>query len=169
MISVNDRERIRRAHFDEKWSRRRIDEVDGHDRRTINKALANAEAATYGGKVPRHAPMLGAWHERLDALIAESDKLPGKQRLTAQRIYDIVQGEGFAGSIPSIERYVYGLLAAAEDTQRYFCRWTGILAMTPSADWGEAQVDLAGERMVVQFLLLRTFHASHLCAPTKFK
>lgn len=158
MISVNDRERIRRAHFDEKWSRRRIEREMGHDRRTINKALASAEAETYKRKVPRHAPVLGSWHKRLDALMAESEKLPRKQRLTAQRIYDIVQGEGFAGSKPSIERYVYGRRREKKRPEVFLpLDWDP--GDDAQADWGEAQVDMAGERIVVQFLLLRACYS----------
>lgn len=158
MISVDDRERIRRAHFDEKWSRRRIEREMGHDRRTINKALASAEEEPYKRKVPRRAPVLGSWQARLDALIAESESLPRKQRLTAQRIFEIVQREGFAGSLPSIERYVYGARRQKKRPDVFLpLDWDP--GDDAQADWGEAQVDLAGDRMVVQFLLMRACYS----------
>ncbi len=87
MISVDEREQIRRAYFIENKSIRRIARELGHSRKTVRKALESAEAPMYTLSAPRDAPVLGPYKARIDELLDENETLPRKQRYTARRIY----------------------------------------------------------------------------------
>lgn len=87
MISVEDRERIRRAYFTEKKSQRQIAKELGHSRKTVRKALESAEPSSYRIRKPREAPVLGPYKGRIDEILEENEQLPRKQRYTGHRIY----------------------------------------------------------------------------------
>jgi IS30 family transposase len=90
MLTVKDRAAIRRAFFIEEKSIREIARELHHSRKTIRKALASAEAETYTQTQPRPAPVLGPYKARIDALLAENESLPRKQRYTGERICDLL-------------------------------------------------------------------------------
>lgn len=87
MISVEDREKIRRAYFVEHKSLRQIAKELHVACMTISKAIGSAEAETYQLSVPRTAPRLGPYQSRIDELLAENEHLPPKQRYTSHKIY----------------------------------------------------------------------------------
>ena len=94
MIKVDKIERIRRAYYVEGQSMRQIEREIHHSWRTIKKALASAEVGSYRLKEPREAPVLGAYKARIKELLAQNEQLPGKHRLTGQRIFKLVWDEG---------------------------------------------------------------------------
>lgn len=75
MISVEDRERIRRAYFTEKKSQRQIAKELGHSRKTVRKALESAEPSSYRIRKPREAPVLGPYKDRIDEILEENERL----------------------------------------------------------------------------------------------
>ena len=106
MISVEDREQIRRAYFIEQKSLRQIASELHVSRKTIGKALASAEADVYTLKKPRPAPILDPVKSRIDALLAENAKLPPKQRYTGHLIFKELVQAGYQGSEPTVRRYI---------------------------------------------------------------
>ena len=98
MITVKDRENIRRAYFIEQKSVREIAKELGHSRKTVRKALESAEPGQYTLAEKRGAPVLGAYKERIDQLLVENAKLPPKQRYTTHKIFQQVQTAGYSGS-----------------------------------------------------------------------
>ena len=73
MISVEQREKIRRAYFVEEKSIRQIARELECSRPSVRKAIASAEAATYTLTVPRPAPVLGPYKERIKEVLAENE------------------------------------------------------------------------------------------------
>ena len=71
MLTVEDREAIRRAYFVEEKSIREIARELHHSRKTVRKALASAEAESYRLSGTRAAPVLGPYKARIDELLAE--------------------------------------------------------------------------------------------------
>jgi len=141
---VEDREQIRRAFHIEKKSRRQIERDLGHDRRTMaprtatfNKALANAEPGPYKTSAPRASPVLGQWRERIQALWNENKDLPRKQRLTAKRIFELIQAEGYSGSEQSVRRHVR-LRYKADQAPPIFLKLEYDPGKDAQFDWGEA-------------------------------
>jgi len=106
MRTVEDYEAIRRAYFIEKQSIRAIHRRLGYDLDTIRKAIVDAGPKPYKLAKPREAPVIGPYKQRIDELLQESKKQRRKQRYTAHRIFEILRGEGYAGSEGAIHNYV---------------------------------------------------------------
>lgn len=98
MITVENREEIRRAYYNENKSIRQIAREQRRSRHTVAKALLSAEPEGYTLKEERAAPVLGPYKARLDELLKENESMPRKQRRTGHLIYTLIQGEGYAGS-----------------------------------------------------------------------
>ena len=98
MITVEKWEEIRRLYHVEKKSMRRIMAETGHSWRTVKRAIKSEEPGKYRLKQPRDAPVLGAYKERIEGLLAENEKLPRKQQYTSLRIYAVLKEEGYLGS-----------------------------------------------------------------------
>jgi hypothetical protein len=79
----------------------------GHTRKTIKKALAQAEPPGYDLTVIRTAPLLGPFKVRINEFLAQNEQLPPKQRYTGKRIYEEIQQAGYQGNLSSIQVYVW--------------------------------------------------------------
>ena len=114
MISVEQREKIRRAYFVEEKSIRQIARELKCSRPTVRKAITSPEPAAYTLSVPRPAPVLGPYKERIKELLAENERLPRKQRYTGRKIYQTIQKEGYAGSESTVRSYIAELRQTEE-------------------------------------------------------
>jgi transposase len=154
MLKVDKIERIRQAYYREGKSMREIEREYHHSWRTIKKALASPEEGQYTLKEPRQAPVLGPYKERIQALLAKNETLPGKHRLTGHRIFQLLQKEGYAGSESGVLVYLWQLRKAKRKVKVYLP-----LEFEPGedgqVDWGEAQVILNGVLVTVQLFVLR--------------
>lgn len=154
MIKVDKIEQIRRAYYVEGKSMRQIAREYRHSRHTIKKALASPEEGSYSLKEPRAAPVLGPYKDRLEELLAENDRLPGKHRLTGHRMFQLLRQEGYGGSEAGVRVYLWRLRKAKRPVKVYLP-----LEFEPGedgqVDWGEAQVILNGELVTVQIFVLR--------------
>ena len=154
MIQLEEIEAIRRAYFLEGLSIREIARQHRHGRPVIRKAIASPKPAGYKLKKPRPAPVLEPFKERIDELWAERDEQPRKQRYTARKIFQMIQAEGYPGSEVTVRRYVRQQRERKQKFDAYLP-----LEFDPGQDaqmdWGEAVVDLAGERITVQLFVMR--------------
>ena len=73
MITVEDREAIRRAYYLEHKSIRQIAREQHHSRRTVAKALKEIELQSYQRNKSRPAPVLGSFHTRVHELLTQSN------------------------------------------------------------------------------------------------
>ena len=158
MIKVEEIEVIRRAYFIKGLSIRAISLRYGHCRRTVRKAIQDAVPRAYARKVARPSPVLGPYLDRINELLIESEQQPPKQGYTARRIFRLIQDEGFQGSESTVRRFVGKKRKAMRRPDAYLP-----LEFDPGQDaqmdWGEATVEIAGERQVVQLFLLRLNHS----------
>ena len=154
MLKVEDYEAMRRAHVRDGLSVRQISQQFHHGRVVVRKALAQAEPQGYMLQTPREAPVLGPYKTRIAELLDESDRQRRKQRYTAHNIYTQIQKEGYAGSEISVRRYV-GQQRQARQARQVFLPLEFDPGQDAQADWGEAEVELGGERLTVQFLAMR--------------
>lgn len=169
MKTVEDYAQIRDAYFNEHKSIREIARELKHGRDTIAKALDTAEPEPYQRVVQRADPVLGAYKAKIEELLAENERLPRKQRYTAQKIYEMVCAQGYRGSDSGVRHYVAQCREAHRKPAVYLP-----LAFDPGreaqVDWGDATVIMAGVRMVVQLFLmwLNFSHRLFVCAyPTQ--
>jgi transposase len=154
MLKVEAYEAIRKAYFVKGWSIRRISRELHHCRRTIRKALKQAEPEGYRQRGVRTKPVLGPYQKMINDLVAESADMPRKQRYTAHKIFLEIQKEGYAGSEGSVRRYVAQLKADRRKREAYLP-----LEFDPGEmaqmDWGEAEAVIDGEQTKVHLFVMR--------------
>ena len=158
MLKVEDYEAMRRAYFLEEQSVRQIAQRFHHGRVVVRKALGEAAPKAYAGPGVRPAPVLGAYKTRIQALLDESDQQPRKQRYTAHTIYQQILQDGYAGSEVTVRCYI-GQQRRERKARPAFLPLEFDPGQDAQADWGEAVVELAGERVTVQFLAMRLNHS----------
>jgi transposase len=153
LLKVDQREKIRRAHFLDGHSIRQIARDGHHDRRTVRKALHDAGPPRYTLRASRARPVLDPFLAVIERWLAEDTKSPPKQRHTARRIYHRLVAEcGFSGGESTIRQYVR---ERRPRTPALFIPLAYAPGEDAQCDFGEAQVILQGKPMAVQFLCLR--------------
>ncbi len=152
MLTVDQREQIRRAYFIEGKSIRKIARERHHDRRTIRKALQDAGPPRYTLKAPRARPTLGPFLAVIDRWLEEDRERPPKQRHTARRIYDRLVAEySFGGGESTVRQYV----------REKRPRWQEVMIPLDhdpgeaQVDWGEGFFYLNGQLTKAHLLFLR--------------
>lgn len=154
MITVIDRERIRRAYYLDGKSIRQIEREMRHSYRTIRKALDSAEQEPYRLQKPKAAPVLGPFKETIDKLLADESQLPRKQRYTTHKIFELLQAAGYRGSESGLRRYVGRKRQAMKRPDVYIPLQFGP-GEAAQVDWGEATVIMAGVKTKAQLFVMR--------------
>ena len=106
MLTVETIRKIRLAARDGEKSIRRIARELRVSRNTVRKVLRSDETRFEYHRESVHRPQLGAFVERLGEWLDTEQALPKKQRRTAQRLYEALQGQGYRGGYDSVRRYV---------------------------------------------------------------
>ena len=106
MLTVERRERIRRAYYIEGKHMRQIGAELRHSYWTIRAALDSAAVRSYQLTVAKPAPVLGEYKGQIEALLPKSERQPRKQRYTSHKIYQLLQKEGYQGSESGVRRYI---------------------------------------------------------------
>lgn len=161
MISVEDREKIRRAYFVDKKSLRQIAKELHVARKTVVKAIGSAEVETYTLSQPRSAPLLGPYKKRIDELLAANDHLPPKQRYTSHRIFKEIEQDGYHGSESTVRGYI-GERRKQKRRPKVYIPLEFDPGTDAQVDWGEAVVEIAGERLTVQVFYMRLCYSRKL-------
>jgi len=163
MLTVERRERIRRAYYVEGKSMRQIEEELRHSYWTIRGALDGAAVRAYQLRVVKPAPVLGGYKRRIEELLQESERQPRKQRYTSHKIYQLLQKEGYSGSESGIRRYIGERRRELKRPPIYLP-----LAFDPGidgqVDWGEVTVHLKGEAIQVELFVMRLCYSRKVFA-----
>jgi transposase len=161
MLTVQDYERIRQAYYVEQKSIRQIGRETGHGYWTVRKALENSAPQPYTLSAAKEAPKLGAYKAQIEALLAENERLPRKQRYTSGKIYRTIRQAGYLGAESTVRYYVSQRRKALRRFPVYLP-----LAYDPGVDaqvdWGEATVIMGGEQVVVQLFIMRLCYSRKL-------
>ena len=161
---------IRHAYYNEGKKIRQIARELGRSRRTIRRALEQAEPGQYVMKRRKAAPALDPWKAKIDAYLIESEGMPRKQRYTGKKIYDLLCAAGYSGCITTLRNYVAVKRYQPGKRQDVFLPLVFDPGQDGQVDWGEALVKMAGELMTVQVFEMRLCYsrASFMCAyPTQ--
>lgn len=161
MISVKDREKIRRAYFLEKKSLRQIARELKVARKTARTAIESAEPGVYTLRAPRAAPVLGPYKARIDELLNENARLPRKQRYTSHKIFEIIVQAGYQGSESTVRGYL-GQRRKAQRRRPVYLPLEFDPGQDAQVDWGEAVVEIAGERVTAQIFYMRLCYSRRL-------
>ena len=110
----------------------------GNDRKTVRRCLSKDDWNTGIPEIAREAdyPKLNPYKEEIDSWLTEDKKAKRKQRHTAQRVFDRLQGlhkEDFNCSYRTVSGYV------AKKKTEIFSKTTGSLPLEHKP--GEAQID----------------------------
>lgn len=161
MISVEDREKMRRAYFVEGKGLRQIARELHVARKTVLKAIESAEAETYAFSQPRPAPILGPYKQRIDGLLAENDRLPRKQRYTSHKIYHELVKVGYQGGESTVRGYI-GQRRRERRRPKVYIPLEFDAGTDAQVDWGEALAEIGGERLTVQVFFMRLCYSRRL-------
>jgi transposase len=161
MLTVDDYAKVRLAHRDG-MSIRAIARTFKHSRRKVREILANPQPKPYTRAKPKAAPMLGSLHAVIDAVLADDEKAPPKQRHTAMQLYRRLRDEyHYGGGYDQVRRYV--------GKHRRNRRETFIpLAHDPGqrleCDFGHIYVDLPEGRRLVPVLVAAWAYSNYAFA-----
>jgi transposase len=150
MLTVDDYGKIRIAHRDG-MSIREIARTFEHSRRKVREILANPQPTPYRLAKPKPAPVLGSFHSVIEAILADDENAPPKQRHTAMQLFRRLRDEyHYAGGYDQVRRYV--------GKQRRAHRETFIpLAHDPGqrleCDFGHIHVDFPDGRRLLPVLV----------------
>jgi transposase len=150
MLTVDDYGKIRIAHRDG-MSIRAIARTFGHSRRKVREVLANAQPKPYTRVKAKPAPMLGSFHTVIDAVLADDENAPPKQRHTAMQIFRRLRDEyHYAGGYDQVRRYVS---AQRRDRRETFIPLAHDPGQRLECDFGHIHVDFPDGRRLVPVLV----------------
>ena len=160
MITVDQKERIRRAYFLQRKSIRAIAREFGHSRKTVRKAVTDSDVPVYEKKHPRRRRVLDPVAPIIDAWLEQDQRAPRKQRHTARRIYRRLKEEyDFSGGESSVRRYVRRQRKGVGECFIPLGYEPGSVAQI---DWGEAVFELDGRETVAHLFCAKLMASGRL-------
>ncbi len=147
-----DIEFIRKKHFIEGWSIRKIAKSLEISRQSVRKALASSEIPYYKLTEPRPCPVMDPFRNLIMAWLEADKKTPPKQRHTAKRVYTrLVEEYGFTGGESTVRHFIRKI---KDSRHEVYIPLTADWGEQAQLDWGEATVKIAGvEKRVYVFCL----------------
>jgi transposase len=117
----------------------------------VRQILAHAEPRPYTRTKPPPAPVLGAFHAVIDAILAADEQAPPKQRHTAMQLYRRLRDEyAYAGGYDPVRRYV---ARHRKDHRETFIPLAHDPGQRLEADFGHIHVDFPDGRRLVPVLV----------------
>ena len=155
MITVEDKEEIRRLFHIEGKSMRWIAEHLGHSRKTVRKALADASPPVYHRGEPRAKPKMGEFADKVNEWLRQDLNNPRKQHLTARRIYHLLEKEPGFGAAESTVRHFVRQRRQVLHPPAVFIPLVYEPGMDAQCDFGEAQFLLHEVQVTAQLFCMR--------------
>lgn len=150
MLTVDDYGKIRIAHRDG-LSIRAIARLFKHSRRKVREILAKPQPTPYTRAKPKAAPRLGSFHAVIEAVLADDESAPPKQRHTAMQLYRRLRDEyHYAGGYDQVRRYVS---KHRRDHRETFIPLAHDPGQRLECDFGHIHVDFPDGRRLVPVLV----------------
>jgi len=105
MLVVETIAKIRRYHFVEGRSLKQISRDLNISRNTVRKVIRSGASEHSYDREEQPLPKLGSYTKRLDELLTENLNRPKRRKMTAQRMFEFLQSEGYQGAYDSVQRY----------------------------------------------------------------
>lgn len=140
---------IRRRVLVEGVSIRQIQRETGLHFETVKRILAHPSPPEFACP-PRPSPKIGAFRERIAAIIESDKALPKKQRHTAKRLFEVLQEEGYQGGYTQVKEAVRELRRTSQEVFVPLAHRPG----EAQVDFGEALVKMAGELRKAHFFAM---------------
>jgi transposase len=163
MLVVETIARIRRAYFVQGKAIKAICRELGVSRKVVRKVLRSDATAFHYEREQQPMPRLGAWREKLDALLVANEAKPSRERLTLIRVFEALRGLGYEGGYDAVRRYArdWRCEQAAASAAAYVP-----LSFAPGEayqfDWSHEIVLINGTTVTVKVAHLRLCHSRML-------
>ena len=151
MYPVSIYRKVRHDYYRSGLGKRELSRKYGYHRDTIKKMLEFSIPPGYQRKSPPHKPKLAPFVGVIDAILESDKDKPRKQRHTAKRIFERIQGEhSYEGGYTIVKDYVR--------KKRQLCREMFVPLIHPpghaQADFGEALAVINGVERKVHYLCI---------------
>jgi transposase len=140
---------IRRQVLVEGVSKRQVLRETGMHWRTLEKMLAHPEPPGYRRTREHPRPRLGPYLGRINEILQADQAVPVKQRHTAQRIFERLQEEGYAGGYTQVKAAVHELRQHRREVFLPLVHRPGEAQM----DVGEALAQVGGVLRKIKFFV----------------
>jgi transposase len=153
MYSMVDKEYVRKKHFVDGWSIRRLSIQLNMARQTVRKLLADAELPAYTRQLERACPVMDPYRAFIEQILEEDKSAPVKQRHTSARIFERLSEEhGFSGGESTVRHYIRKLKGTAQEC---FLKLEANPGEQMQIDFGHAEINLGGTRTKVCLFCMR--------------
>src|SRR2546421_11060506 len=144
-LPPDEQEVIRRAFHVEGKAIRQIERETSHSRQAIRRAISNRPPPLKSAPSSpfRSSPIFGPFQARVEALIAQNDHLPRKQRYTSHRIFEIIRAEGYQGCESRVRQHT-AFWKEAHHPPELFLPLEFEPGQDAQEDWGRAIAILNG-------------------------
>jgi hypothetical protein len=105
MLVVETIAKIRRAYFSQGKTIKEICRDLHVSRKVVRKVIRSNATEFHYERSQQPLPRIGPWREQLEALLAENDGQPPRERLTLIRIFEDLRALGYEGSYAAVRRY----------------------------------------------------------------
>jgi transposase len=154
-------ERIRRDREREGLSIRELARRHGVHRRTVRQALLSPWPPPRKPPAGRRAPKLGCYRPLIDEWLLADKEAPRKQRHTAKRVWERLRDEyGADVAETTVREYVRRRRRElGEPVDEVFVPQVHEPGVAAEVDWGEAEVEIAGQRRRVHLFVMRACYS----------
>jgi transposase len=160
MLIVETIAKIRRYFFVEGKKIKEISRDLRISRNTVRKIIRNGVTENHYVREEQPCPQLGDFKERVEALLEEDKKRPKRRRLTAQRLYELLQVEGYEGAYDSVQRYVkLWRSQSKKQPARFYIPLNFAPGEAYQFDWSHESVILSGIAQTVKVAHFRLSHS----------
>jgi transposase len=159
MVTVETIGRIRRAFLVDKKPIRQIVRELRISRQTVRKAVRGSATEFHYERQVQPQPRLGAFVERLDAMLEANSKRPARERLTARRLFELLRAEGYEGAYDSVQRHVRDWRRRQSQLGPVFIPLWFAPGEAYQFDWSHEVVVLGGVTTTVKVAHVRLCHS----------
>lgn len=153
MIGMVEKEFIRKKHFLNGWSIRRISKTLSISRQTVRKALESSEIPKYTLAREKPCPVMDPYKGIIQSWLESDKTAPPKQIHTARRIYlRLAEEYGFTGAESTVRRYIHKL---KDEKVEMFIPLSAGCGEQAQVDWGKAKVNLRGKLVEISLFCMR--------------
>jgi transposase len=127
----------------------------GLARNTVKRALRfDGEAFEYR-RTRQPMPKLGPYLATLDRWLEAEEKLPARERRTAQRLYEALCLEGYTGAVDAVRRHLRDFERRRHPIATAFIPQSFAAAEAYQFDWSHEHVEVGGVDQVVKVAHVR--------------
>jgi transposase len=163
MLIVETIAKIRRLHFSEGLGIKAISRKLGLSRNTVRKVIRSGATEHIYERKRQPQPQLGEYVPHLEKLLEEDWERPQKRKITACRLFELLQKAGYGGSYDSVQRFTRKWrIGKGKQTSGAFIPLSFSPGDAYQFDWSHESVLLGG---AVQTVKVAHFRLSHSRQP----